>query len=235
MECEDLGYIYEPNTNKARKCSCFTRKQIKRRLEFSGINSDRHNITLESYKPYDQLTKKTRDMARIYIDNFRNLNTWLAFIGQPGCGKTLLSMAIAMELINRENPVNVVYMSYLDSMRELKASSMDNENYNRLQQRYLNAELLIIDDLFKDKIKNGKLIRYMNRDAELSEADIRHLCPVINNRYLNKKNTIINSECTIEQIRYLDSSSGDRIYEMCAFGEMVFEFTGSKYNQRIRR
>lgn len=44
-------------------------------------------------------------------------------------------------------------MPYVEVMRELKATAMDNEYYIKLSSSYMKAKVLIIDDLFKDKLK----------------------------------------------------------------------------------
>lgn len=205
------------------------------KLAASGIFKDKYGITLDNYIARDALTKRAKDVASRYIINgFRNTSHWLAFLGQAGSGKTLLSIAIAMTLLNQDPPVKVIYMNYLDSMRELKAAAMDEENYMRIQQKFLTTELLIIDDLFKDKVKNGKLIRYGKYNAELSESDIRHINPIITYRYSNHKNTIINSECTMDNLTELDESLAGKINEMCADGKTLIEFQGTQYNYRFR-
>ncbi len=205
------------------------------RLEGSRITKDRQNTKLDDFKEIDQVTKKAKEIATRYVNNgFENTKNWIAYLGQSGSGKTLLSIAIAMELLNKERPPRVVYMPYLDSMRELKASAMDDENYMSIQQKFLKADLLIIDDLFKDKSKNGKLIKYGQNTVELSESDIRHINPILNYRYFNKKNTIINSECTLRQLIELDEALAGRIFEICCNGKTVVEFKGTKYNYRFR-
>jgi len=84
--------------------------------------------------------------------------------------------------------------------------------------------------LFKDKIINGKLVN----DA-LSAPEIRHINPIINHRYLNKKNTVISSECSLEQLTELDESIAGRICEMCCNGKTIIAYKGSKYNYRFSK
>ena len=234
--CEDLGFIHYRDTEghlMFKKCECFARKQIKRRLEYSGINQDKQNITLEAYKPYDDLTMSVKKIAEEYIKTFDNTKTWLTFLGQSGSGKTTLSIAIGLELINRENPVRVVYMPYIDTMRKLKACSRDNEYYEAIRKPFFDADFLIIDDLFKDRIKNSRLIKRYNDELELSEADTKHINPIIDYRYLNKKNTIISTECNFYQLIELDEALAYRISEMSGNGGLVLEFNSKKYNYRL--
>jgi DNA replication protein DnaC len=117
-------------------------------------------------------------------------------------------------------------MPYIEVMRELKTCSMDEDYYNAKLWRYQRAKLLIIDDLFKDKIKKGKVV------GELSEADIKHIYPIINHRYINHLPTLISSECTPYMLTDFDEALAGRIVEMC--GDNVVVFNNSKYNYRMR-
>ncbi|MDK0862331.1 hypothetical protein P5F16_01285 [Clostridium perfringens] len=44
-------------------------------------------------------------------------------------------------------------------------------------EKYKNAEVLVIDDLFKDKVRNGNII------ADMTEIDMKHIYPLLNYRY----------------------------------------------------
>lgn len=112
-------------------------------------------------------------------------------------------------------------------MRELKACAMDEEYYNKTIEKYKRAKVLIIDDLFKDKVKKGKLI------GELKEPDIKHIYPIINYRYYNYLPTLISTECTPIMLLDLDEALGGRILECCGkrFGT-VFK---SDCNYRLKK
>ncbi|MDM0497125.1 hypothetical protein QTH19_07780 [Clostridium perfringens] len=44
-------------------------------------------------------------------------------------------------------------------------------------EKYKNAEVLVIDDLFKDKVRNGNII------ADMTEIDMKRIYPLLNYRY----------------------------------------------------
>lgn len=166
---------------------------------------------LRDYNLYNEATKKARDKAIDYIKSFENIKAdrenGFCLMGQPGAGKTHIVTAIGKALL--DNRIPVVYMPYLEVMRELKASSMDEEYYNKRIDKYKKARVLIIDDLFKDKVKKGKLI------GELREADLKHIYPILNYRYLNYLPTLISTECTPMMLLDLDEALGGRILECC--------------------
>ncbi|MBY0754551.1 ATP-binding protein [Clostridium sardiniense] len=166
---------------------------------------------LKDYKPWNEITKKARVIAVEYITDFDDIKgdreNGFCLMGQPGAGKTHIVTSIGKALLDKKIPV--VYMPYLEVMRELKACSMDEEYYNKKIDRYKRAKVLIIDDLFKDKVRKNKLI------GELNEADIKHIYPILNYRYLNYLPTLISTECTPQILLDLDEALGGRILECC--------------------
>ena len=79
------------------------------------------------------------------------------------------------------------------------------------------ANLLIIDDLFKDKVKNGKLL-----PSGLTEADLKHIYRILNVRYNNHSPIIVSSECTPKMLMNLDEAMARRILEPCGKNIIVF-------------
>jgi DNA replication protein DnaC len=121
-------------------------------------------------------------------------------------------------------------MPYIEATRELKTNTLDEEYYRKLYDRYTKAKILIIDDLFKDKIKkNAEGKKYV---VPLTEADMKHIYPILNYRYANKLPMIISSECTPFMLNELDEALAGRIIEAC--GSNITVFNNSKYNYRMR-
>jgi DNA replication protein len=238
IKCKDTGWIYSKETDNYKKCECAEIEHLKSLWEHSGIRAEQQKLKLNEYKPYDDTTKEARDRAVEYIKSFNdikgNRENGFGLFGQPGAGKTHIVVAIGTNLLNRkDNPIPVVYMPYLEAMRELKANSMDDEYYQKLIDRYCRAKVLIIDDLFKDKIKNGKLLRRDGMIVGLNEADMKHIYPILNYRYLNYLPTLISTECTPEMLVDLDEALAGRILECC--GENMIKFRDPKYNYRLRK
>lgn len=236
-ECKDTGWIKVTEGNY-RQCGHVDIERVHRLWESFGIKSEEVK-KLSEYEPFDEITKSARDKAIRYIKNFNLMkeireNSYGLF-GQPGAGKSHIVISIGAALLNRkESPIQVIYMPYLEVMRELKANSMDEEYYNKLINRYCRAQLLIIDDLFKDKLKNGQLVR--NKYGEvvgLNEADMKHIYPIINYRYLNHLPILISTECTPKMLVELDEALAGRIIESC--GENITVFNNIKYNYRLRK
>lgn len=205
-KCRDIGWT---QTDKGfRRCDCYESDYLKRLWENFGVSPEDVKL-LRDYKPYNNQTRKAKEMAAEYITKFHELdeNRWLCLMGQPGGGKTHIVLAVGKALL--EQKIKVVYMPYLEAIRELKSNAMDDEYYNKLSNRYKKAEVLIIDDLFKDKVKKGKLTE------EIKPADMNHIYPILNVRYSNKMPTLISTECTPKMLTDLDDALGGRILELC--------------------
>lgn len=224
-ECRDTGWV-ETLNKTYKKCQCVIKAENERLWEDYGVNISKVK-RINEYIPFDELTSKAKDKAVEYVLKFKEIkeseNNWYALLGQPGCGKTHLVVAIGAALLN--NGIGVVYMPYTEVMKEIKGNANNQEIYSKIINRYMKAPVLVIDDLFKDKMKNGRLV------ADLTEVDIRHIYPIINYRYYNSLPTIISSECTPELLMELDQAQGGRILERCT---TKIVFRGEEYDHRVR-
>ena len=224
-KCKDTTWII--TLNGARRCECYEMDYTKRLWENYGIKAEEVK-KLNDFKTFDSLTTNLKNKAYKYITQFNEIYTSrensFGILGQSGSGKSHVSIAIGAALLNKNH--KVVYMPYLEVMRELKANSMDDEYYNKLINRYKKAEVLVIDDLFKDKVKSGRLT------GELTEADMKHIYPILNFRYANKLPTVFSTECDTEMLLDLDEALGGRIIESC--GDNITIIKGREYNYRLR-
>lgn len=222
-KCRDTGFIQTDRGFK--RCECYEADYLKRLWVNFGVNPSDVKL-LRDYKPYNESTQKAKDKATEYITKFHELDKekWLCLMGQPGGGKTHIVLAVGKALL--EQKIKVVYSPYLEIIRQLKSNAMDDEFYNKLCNRYKRAEVLIIDDLFKDKVKKGKLA------GEITPSDMNHIYPIINYRYINKLPTLISTECTPQLLMDLDEALAGRILEMC--GKKYGCVFNSDCNYRLR-
>lgn len=224
--CLDTSWV--KGNEGMRRCNCYNNDLMERLWKNFGVNIEDIKL-IKEYEAYNEHTKKAREKVLNYIKEFhirrQEKENSLALLGQAGSGKTHLALAVGKALI--DNKHKVVYMPYLEAMKQIKALVLDNEEYERLMQRYRNAEILIIDDLFKDKVRSGQLV------GELKEADLKHIYTIINYRYLNKMTTIISSECNPEMLLNLDEAIAGRILEMCGpKGTAIFN---NNCNYRLKK
>ena len=161
-----------------------------------------------------------KKMAINYFVRFENIKDERAnsimMCGNPGCGKTHLSLALAKNFIDKKKAA-VVYMPYRDIVTTLKQNMIDEEAYKKTLRKYQMADILLIDDLLKGKV---------------NESDKNILFELINYRYLNRLPMIISTECTLDKLLEFDEAVGSRIYEMCK--GYISQIKGTENNYRLR-
>lgn len=144
----------------------------------SGIKKRFVHRTFEKFKITPQ-NREAYEMAKKYADNFEAFfadGYGIYFEGTKGTGKTHLAVAIALQLLN--NCIPVIFRTSIDLLAELRRTygkdATANEDY--VMGTYSTADLLIIDDLGKEKPSKWTADR---------------LFAIINDRYENMKPTII--------------------------------------------
>ncbi|MGU8249096.1 ATP-binding protein, partial [Clostridium perfringens] len=141
----------------------------------------------------------------------------LALLGESGTGKTHLLLALMKNFIIRKR-LDVSYMSFVDGISLLKQNVLNGEIYQKKMNRYKNADLLVVDDLFK---------------GVCSESDIRIMLEIINHRYINKLPVMISSELGIEEITKIDKALGGRIVERTR--SFIYYMKNPKNNYRFKK
>lgn len=223
-KCNDTTFI--PTETGFKRCECYKIEFTKKQWARFGIDPDSFR-TISEYHTDNKLRVEAKRKSIDYCKEFKNLGNEfnMCFMGQSGSGKTHLSIAIGGYLLKKGDCTDICYMPYVEVMKTLKSLATEEHLYKNEVEKYLTAELLIIDDLFKDKTKNGKLI------GELKETDIKHIYPIINHRYINNLPTIFSTECLPLMLFELDEALGGRILEKSR--KVIFEY-GHKNNYRMK-
>ena len=146
--CCDTGY------EGSKLCSCFREELIKENIRSSGIGNliekqSFDNFRLDIYK--DEAIKKemTHNLseAKKYADEFSRDSKNLLLIGTTGTGKTHLTTAIARTVI--EKGFEVIYDSAQNVVAAFEYDRFKSGygQYEARGEKYLECELLILDDL----------------------------------------------------------------------------------------
>ena len=228
-KCRDTGFVEVIKDNKKLQptmkiCECRKKDHNKMQWVKYGVNPEMVKRIADYETHNDKTLGKAKTLASNYVFNIDKEIKWISFLGQSGAGKSHLSIGIGAALLNKG--YDVAYMPYAEVIQELKRNTMNEEVYKKILNRYLKVEILVIDDLFKDKIRNGQIV------AELSEADLRHVYPLLNYRYNNNLRCVISSEATPELLKGLDEALFGRIFEKSE--DNIVWFKGPKYNYRIK-
>ena len=146
--CQDTGYVM------AEMCPCMKELLQIENLRFGGVaNADTQTFDTFSLEYYRQTPetyatmKRNLEMARQMADTFVPGKDNLLLMGGTGLGKTHLSTAIARRVI--EKGYSVVYETVQTVFSDFEYDHF-RSGYNSSKgkaERYLEADLLILDDL----------------------------------------------------------------------------------------
>lgn len=221
--CRDTGWILkamEHGNPLAIECTCRKREKVKKQWEACGINPEMIDCTFGNFNVYNNVSERMKDVALSYINEFDDIResrkNSIMLCGQSGCGKTHLSMAIALNMLNRN--MKVVYMPYRDAITKLKQNMLNEEYYRKSISRFQTCEVLLIDDLYKGRV---------------NESDINIMFEIINYRYLNFLPVIVSTEFTVKNLLEFDQAIGSRIFEMSSdyYVEVSYDI---KSNYRLK-
>lgn len=124
-------------------------------IKNSGIPSDALNYTLDNYDPLNDSQAKLWQQLRSLVENYPNSMTYffqekpiILIAGKSGLGKTHLSSATCIELINK----GLKYVKYID-FKEIKLELRS--NYQRgfeIANEIKSKSLIVIDEFSVDDI-----------------------------------------------------------------------------------
>ena len=216
-KCNDRTFILIDN--EAVPCECRALREAESILKHSGISKEFSKKTFDNFDySRNAFAVNIYTLAKCYANSFKDIEkercNSVLFMGQSGCGKTHLSLAIANNFM--KNGIGVVYMNYREDMTSIKQNILDSEVYNKYLNRYKNARVLLIDDLFKGNI---------------TPSDINIIFEIINYRYFNNKPIIVSTEKYKSDLLKIDEAIGSRILEMC--DKFNIEVRGKGLNYRI--
>ncbi len=161
---------------------------------------------------------KKRDLLELATGNFLTTNTNVLFIGQPGTGKTHLSVALGLRALSLGK---TVLFTTLWDMLDLLYQSKADFSFAKRMRDYTQPDLLIIDELgYKS----------------LADQAIQDLFEVIGKRY-EKKSTIITSNRNLSEWdkifldKTLTTALLDRLLHHC----QTIEIKGESYRMKNKQ
>lgn len=194
--CNDTGY-----DRNNELCGCFIKKltmieyknsQLGKMLE----DADFDNFKLSYYDDKETITE-AKNEAQEFCKNFDNISYNLFFYGQTGLGKTFLSSIIAKNLLDKGK--SVIYERATKMFSLYDDYKFKDYTLKEDVEKLYSCDLLVIDDLGSEFLtKNG----------------VAFLFDLVNDRLINNKKIIINTNLDISQ--FSESYSvrlTSRIYE----------------------
>ncbi|BES66077.1 ATP-binding protein [Gottschalkiaceae bacterium SANA] len=226
--CNDSGWeivIKDDGREVCRPCECLKRKKAISALKDSGIAEAFQDRTLDNYIPKNEVQEVALSRSKRFVEIFGeydNMHMNFMLMGQNGAGKTHLSIGIANALIKKN--VLVRYVTFQDLLATFANAKKEKDLYKVINQ-YKDAELLVIDDIFRTTIRewNGQ------KNPLMSHID--SMFQIIDYRYFKKKGIVVTCEKTIEELRNMDRAITGRLVEY-ARGNIV-EFKDPKLDHRF--
>jgi DNA replication protein DnaC len=174
---------------------------VVKRWENSNVGKRYMKCTFESYNPAGH--ERQVEVCRRFANDFEN-NTdgrGLMLYGTVGTGKTHLAAAVGNYIVY-EKGYDVYFMPFTELLNNLK-NNMNNKDYiKKFMERLYNADLLIMDDLGKEK--------YTEWAAE-------QLFSLLDNRYRDCKPVIVTTNYTPQQLsNRVDEAIMSRLIGTCA-------------------
>ncbi len=211
VSCSDTGYV------GLNFCECIKKAYNNDRYTTSGLGralygKDFNNFSLKYYSgkgsigisDLENMTMIVNQSKR-YAQSFSPESESVLMIGGTGLGKTHLSAAIAKEVLSKGF---FVYYDSAQSIFDTYESVRFGKESRESAKKYENCDLLIIDDL----------------GAEcLTQYTIAVFSSLLNWRITNRKQTIISTNFTPQQIK---KSYGERIYSRLMGEFLIMKFTG---------
>ena len=152
--------------------------ELQRNMTFDNFDSKRVNLPLEQRENLWEAFRLATEFAKLP-------DGWLVFQGVNGCGKTHLAAAIVNYRYQNKKPAMfIVVPDFLDHLRST-FSPESKTSYDQFFEGVKNAPLLILDDFGKQSTTPWAQEK---------------LYQVINHRYNARLPTVINTNCSTDEI-----------------------------------
>ena len=194
--CGDSGY------RGGQVCRCLRKyyareqqKELSRMLDLGGQSFETFSLSWysDTYDPALGISPR-KNMARIleicrsYAETFSQDSGSLLLTGDPGLGKTFLSACIAREV--SDHGFSVVYDTAAHIFQQFESGKFGRENPyeedpDREINRYLNCDLLIMDDLGTEML------------TSFVQSTVYR---IVNDRLLSRRRTVLSTNLTVEEI-----------------------------------
>jgi DNA replication protein DnaC len=239
-ELEQLKWGEDNYLSVYKACDCPESENAKEQEERAKAEKQRKERVDELYKK-SAMSKRARackfdgyqlnmynseafKVCKDYGENFNKIKNkprnGLFIVGECGVGKSHIAFATANELI--ENEKRVICTSMIDLLADLRANFNNSETETKTLAKYSNCDLLILDDLGKEKP---------------TEWALQMMYSIVDNRYNNLKPIIVTTNYTASDLvkRFTINSDSatasaiiDRLYEMCQY----LPITGESFRKR---
>lgn len=207
-ECLNRGFFYGVRegfngmpTLYQRFCKCRQARLSIKRMRQSGLKDVLDECTFDAYIATEPWQRNLKAKAMQFTQDDKA--PWFFVGGASGGGKTHLCTAICAHYLKS---MRVHYMLWENELKKLNALVNAEEEYSQRMDFLKEVDVLYIDDFLKPVYRGGELL-------PPTQGDMRRAYELLNQRYIEKKITIISSERYSTEILDLDQAVGGRIVQ----------------------
>ncbi len=196
------------------ECKCTKIRDTLNRIRQSGLEKQLKSCTFKNFKTESEWQKALKEVA---VEFVKSDAVGFFVGGQSGCGKTHICTAIIGNFIKQG--LSARYFVWREDSTILKAMVNDREYTERINE-FKTADVLYIDDLFKQK--------------DVKDADIKLAFELIDYRSRQMLKTIISTELDENALIDCDEALAGRILQMSR-GFRIIIPQDRKKNYRLRK
>jgi DNA replication protein DnaC len=156
--CGGTGYtiIEKDGLTAAQRCHCMLERRADSLWRNCRIPLNYRNDKFDNFSNRDSRELgQIQHLLTMYCRDFPNTDPpGLAFIGEPGCGKTHLAVAVLQRLI--ENGFECVFVDYQNLLDRILASydALSGESPREAYSEAMEVEVLLLDDLGSRRVND---------------------------------------------------------------------------------
>lgn len=173
---------------------------------------------LEDFDFTFQPSIKKQEILELSTCHFIERKTNIIFVGQPGTGKTHLSVALALEALGRGK--TVLFTTVWDMINTLQQSRAD-YSYQRRIQIYIKPDVLILDELGY---------------RSLAESTVEDFFEIVSRRYEKGSIIITSNRSLVEWDKvFIDKTLTTAVVDRLLHHSQLIEIKGESYRVRKRQ
>lgn len=216
--CNNTGFINRNGTHELCFCVRYRLEGVIDRIKHSGVSPSWLEKQFDSFETGSDWQKTMLDTAKAYAES--ESNDWLFVGGQTGCGKTHITTAIFTELL--ASGYRGKFLRWCDFVQRLQPIYFSESKFTEIFDKYANAGLLVLDDLFKK-----------SRGGNVTEREFGVTWNLVDQLYNNGSRVIISTEKTLDELFSFDESLTGRIVERCN-GNILEVQRSNERNHRLK-
>ena len=224
--CDDTGWkaIDVNGVRRVVRCDCWKASLNSKLLADARIQERYAKCDLKNFRVYpNERLQRAVSAATDFAERFPVVERGLCFIGPHGIGKTHLAVGVLRRVIQRTG-ARGLFWDTTDLLRELRATYSPGVRTDEmaLLRPVLTAELLVLDDLGKDRFSE-----WVEETLNLiiNTRYNQNLPTIVTSNYEDTPSDAASADVMSSLVAHVGTRIHSRLHEMCTF----YEYDGADY------